>query len=44
MDRWDAIGAVGVALIAAGIWFVWPVGVLFWLGLVCLAGAVLGAR
>lgn len=45
MDRWDVMATLGVMLIAAGLWMVWGlVAVLFWVGLVCLLGAILGAR
>lgn len=48
IDRWDVLSIIGVLLVAAGWWFVWPPLVLFWLGFVVLAVGVLagwmGAR
>ena len=44
MDGYDVLALLGVLLIAAGTWFVWPVGVLFWLGAAALAAGIAGAR
>ena len=44
VDRWDMLVAVGTALVAGGLWFIWPPAVLFWLGVVAMVTGVLGAR
>jgi hypothetical protein len=44
VDRWDVLALVGVLLIAAGLWCVWPPAVLFWLGMVAMVAGIVGAR
>lgn len=44
MDIWDVMVVVGVALIAVGLWYVWPPAIAFWVGAVLLIAGGLGAR
>ncbi len=36
IDAVDVALVLGVVLIAAGFWFVWPPALLFWVGAICL--------
>jgi hypothetical protein len=44
IDGWDVLALLGVLLIAAGLWCVAPVAVLFWLGIVAMVTGIVGAR
>lgn len=43
MDRWDWIALVGLALVAAGLWFVWWPLALIVPGVVLLVVGIVGA-
>lgn len=44
VDRWDVLATLGVLGIAAGLWFVWPPAIAFWLGAVAMVTGIMGAR